>query len=292
MIRASVIVPHFNDPIGLDRCLGALAAQTLTAETFEIIVADNASTLPAGELDRIVAHRARLVVESKSGAGPARNAGVRAARGGILAFTDADCIPEPGWLAALCAALEHDDVAGGRMRVLAAPPRERSGSESFELVFAFDNRTYVLKKGFSVTANMACTRAAFDCVGDFRNGVPEDADWGRRAGALGLRIGYAPGAVVWHPARADWIALRRKWHRLNREAFTLMRDGRWGRLRWAVRTLALPATILAHAPRVMRHPELSGARERLRALGVLARLRLWRTADAFRLLCASPRRAA
>lgn len=282
----SVIVPHYDDAVRLGRCLTALARQSFPAEEMEIIVADNRSPLPPGELERVVAGRARIVIADEKGAGPARNAGASAARGRILAFTDADCLPEPGWLAAGVAALERADIAGGHMVVMIE--REdggpRTGAEAFETVFAFDNRTYVEQKGFSVTANLFCPRRIFDAVGPFLNGLSEDLEWCHRARSRGFSITYAADATVAHPARADWGQLLRKWKRLNVEAYNLQRTRPFGRARWALRSLALPLSILPHARRVMRAPELESGLERRRALATLARLRLWRFADSWRLL--------
>ena len=279
----SVIVPHYNDLPGLERCLERLAAQALPAGGFEIVVADNNSPCGVAAVAAVIAGRARLVTALEPGAGPARNAGVAAATGQIFAFTDSDCLPEPGWLEAGVAALGGADFAGGAMRVLVDHAGPLSGAEAFEMVFAFDNRRYVEQQGFTVTANLFCSRAVFEATGPFRVGVSEDLEWCQRARRAGYRIGYAPGAVVAHPARADWPALRKKWARLNAEAFELAASASGGRLRWALRSLALPVSILVHAPRIFRHAALADTGARWRALGTLARLRLWRCADALRL---------
>lgn len=286
MPAVSVIVPHYDDAVRLDRCLSALARQDFPAAQVEIIVADNRSPLPPGELERVVGGRARIVIADEKGAGPARNAGAAAARGRILAFTDADCLPEPGWISAGVAALERADIAGGHMVVMIE--REgggpRTGAEAFETVFAFDNRTYVERKGFSVTANLFCPRRVFDAVGPFKNGLSEDLEWCHRARDRGFSITYAADATVAHPARADWAQLLKKWKRLNIEAYNLQRTRPMGRARWAVRSLALPVSILPHARRVMRASELETGVERRRAMATLVRLRLWRFADSWRLL--------
>lgn len=286
MPTVSVIIPHYNDPVRLDRCLTALAAQDFPADQVEIVVADNGSPLPPGELERIVAGRARIVIAHEKGAGPARNTGVAASNGRVLAFTDADCLPEPGWISAGLAALDRADFAGGHMVVMierndGAP---RTGAEAFETVFAFNNRQYVEEKGFSVTANLFCERRVFDAVGPFRNGVSEDLDWCVRARQAGYSITYAADATVAHPARADWPQLLHKWKRLNVEAFNLQKGRPLGRLRWAVRSFALPLSIAPHALQVMRSGALADDGERRRAIATLVRLRLWRFADSWALL--------
>jgi GT2 family glycosyltransferase len=275
----SVIVPHYDDLGRLDRCLAALTAQSVPASDYEIVVADNMSPAGREAVERAIAGRARLVIATEKGAGPARNAGVGASNGRLLAFTDADCVPEPTWLAAGIAALEQHHFVGGRMVVIAEHDGPRSGTEAFETVFAFDNESYVRDKGFTVTANLFCPRAVFDAVGPFHVGVSEDYDWCLRARAAGFAIGYAPGAVAGHPPRADWAALRKKWQRLNAEMFELALQQRGGRLKWLAHTLALPLSVAAHAPRVLRNPALADRGERARGIATLARLRLWRFAD-------------
>jgi GT2 family glycosyltransferase len=276
----SVIVPHYHDLDRLGRCLASLGGQTYPRDAFEIVVADNLS--PEGEAAVVarIAGRARLVFASERGAGPARNAAVAASTGEVLAFIDADCIADPAWLEKGVAALGRSDLVGGRMIVLIEGDGRKSGAEAFEAVYAFDNRTYVLKKHFSVTANLFCARLVFDVTGPFRNGMSEDVDWCLRAIAAGYRIGYAEDAAVSHPARADWSALKKKWRRINAELHQLEMLSPGGRARWAGHTALLPLSIAAHAPRILRSPALNGAQERMAALATLARLRLWRFGDA------------
>lgn len=283
----SVIVPHYQDLERLDLCLSALMAQQCDQD-FEVVVSDNASPCGEATVAGVIAGRARLTIAAEKGAGPTRNAGVAASRGAVLAFTDSDCIPDPGWLAAGMAMLESCDFAGGKMIVLVPDAARMNGVEAFESVFAFNNRRYVEQEGFTVTANLFCPRAVFERVGGFRTGLSEDLEWCHRATAAGYRIGYAESAVVGHPARADWADLVGKWRRINAETFGLFLNRRRGRVRWAIRNLGLPLSVLAHAPVVMRSDAISGLSNRARALGTLARLRLWRMGDAYRLLLRRP----
>ncbi|MET0270537.1 MAG: glycosyltransferase [Sphingomonas sp.] len=281
--RVSVVIPHFNDLSGLDMCLSALARQTFPARDLEIIVSDNMSPQGEAAVRQTIAGRARFVTSTMRGAGPTRNAGVAVANGALLAFIDSDCIPEPEWLEQGLLALGSRDFVGGRVKVL-MPDAGRSGAEIFEGVFAFDNRAYVEKKGFTVTANLFCPRAVFDDTGGFRVGVSEDLEWCHRATAKGYRLGYAPLAVVGHPARPDWPLLLHKWRRINAESYGLVSQTRRGRLGWLLRSWALPLSIVPHAPRMLRSPLPGNASERLAGFGTLVRLRLWRFLDAHRLL--------
>src|SRR5712672_254445 len=93
----SVIIPHLNQPDGLEACLGSLYSQTLERSAFEVIVVDNGSTsLPRGVIERYP--ETLLLQELKPGPGPARNRGTEAASADIFAFTDSDCRAHPDWL--------------------------------------------------------------------------------------------------------------------------------------------------------------------------------------------------
>lgn len=278
----SVIVPHYEDPNGLDICLSALSRQTLTP--LEIIVSDNNSPMGEIALNKLIGGRARLVITKQRGAGPARNGGVDIASGQILAFTDSDCVPDSEWLAQGVDVLNRYGFVGGRVKVLVDNPAIMTGPEAFESVFAFDNEAYVLRKGFTVTANLFCRREMFRKVGGFRVGVSEDLEWSQRAIAAGYTIGYAPNAVVGHPARRNWNELKKKWRRLNAEQFALLREQPHGTRRYMARAVALPFSAIAHTPNVLLSKELHTTSQRLGALATLYRLRMWRAADAFRLL--------
>jgi GT2 family glycosyltransferase len=291
--KVSVVVPHYRDLKSLDACLEALGRQTYPRADFEIVVADNNSPESEAAVAQVIAGRARLTIVTEKGAGPARNGGVAAARAEILAFSDCDCVPEPDWLAEGLRALGDYDFVGGRMKVLVDDPARLAPAEAFERVFAFDNETYVRKKGFTVTANLFCRKVMFDKIGGFRVGVSEDVEWCHRAIAAGYRIGYAEKAVAGHPARRTWPELLHKWKRLNSETYLLYADRPGGRLKWLVRSLALPLSAVAHSPKVLASRELNSSGERLGALSMLYRQRLWRFVDAYRLALAdAPRRRA
>jgi GT2 family glycosyltransferase len=284
----SVIIPHYQDLGGLELCLRALEAQTLAKDRFEIVVADNASPVGQGAVDAVVRGRAKLVLCADKGAGPNRNAGVATSSGQILAFIDSDCQAEPRWLEQGVAALDRFDFVGGRVKVLVDDRAHMSGAEAFESVFAFDFATYINKKGFTGAGNLFCPRQVFDAVGGFLNGVSEDVEWSQRARSMGYRLGYAPEAVVGHPARRTWGELVGKWRRVNAETWRLHRHNGSGRLGWLVRCALLPVSALAHTPKVLGSDALPGLGARARALSTLYRLRLWRAADSLRLAFAPP----
>lgn len=281
-LTLAVIVPHYDDLQALDRCLTSLTEQSI--RTFEIVVADNASPQGEAVVSAVVAGRARMIVVAEKGAGPARNGGVAASRADVLAFIDSDCVADRDWLAEGLNALRHWDFVGGHVKVLVDRPGRPTPTEAFETVFAFDFETYIKRKGFTGSGNLFCPRALFDAVGGFRAGVSEDVDWCRRATAMGYRLGYAPEAIVGHPARRTWPELWSKTARVNAETYGLMRGRPGAKLKWLLRCLAWPASALVHAPRVLFSRRLAGAPQRMSAMAVLFKMRIWRGADGLRLL--------
>jgi glycosyltransferase involved in cell wall biosynthesis len=274
--HVSVVIPHFRDLQGLDLCLQALGRQSYPADAFEVIVADNNSPEGEAAVRKVIGGRARLVVVTEKGAGPARNGGAALARGAILAFTDSDCVPEQQWLAEGLTALEAYDFVGGRVTVLVDDPQNMSGEEAFERVFAFDFKTYITKKGFTGAGNLFCSQKVFAKVGGFRVGLSEDVEWSHRATGMGMRLGYAPLAVVGHPARRNWNELWAKWRRVTSETYGLYQERKAGKLKWAIRTLALPLSALAHTPKIFASDQLSTMTQRVAAVRTLYRLRLSR----------------
>lgn len=273
MPDAAVIIPHYNDVARLLRCLSGLYPQL--RDGLELVVIDNAST---DSLDAVrAAHPGlRIVTEPAKGAANARNRGVAETTAPLLVFLDCDCVPAPDWLATALRHAGTADLVGGRIDVFDETPPPRTGAQAFEAVFAFDNRAYVERKGFSVTANLLTRRDVFLATGPFVHGLSEDLDWCRRATSRGFRLTYADTLRVSHPSRGDWAALARKWRRLTDEGFGVNGHSPVARVRWAAKALVMPVSILVHLPRVLTSKTLSTPDERLRALATLARLRLTR----------------
>lgn len=211
----SVIIPVYNDIEALQRCLRGVLAQDYRPELVEVIVVDNASTDPVPDIIG-VDPRVRLLHEPRRGSYAARNTGVAAATGEVLAFTDSDCIPRPDWLRRGVAALRRDpppDAIGGAITIFFSHGTEpRSGPEHFEALNEFQQQKYIEEWSFAATANVFVTREVFDRVGPFNPELKSggDTDWGNRLVAAGGRLVFAPAVVVDHPARSSWRELGRK----------------------------------------------------------------------------------
>lgn len=198
-MKVSVIVPTYRDWSGLARCLDALAGQTLPASEFEVIVVDNDARSDPPPLPLGV----RYLHAPQGWSYAARNAGAAQARGAVLAFTDADCLPTPEWLAALLEAFgarPDCDLIGGPIDIVAA---HDNTAIRYERLFEFRQQELITREGYSVTANLAVRRSAFVRAGGFDARLKScgDSEFCVRAGAGGHRIGYAESARVRHPAR-------------------------------------------------------------------------------------------
>jgi glycosyltransferase involved in cell wall biosynthesis len=201
--RASIVVPTYRRPDLLDRCLAALVAQDLGPANYELVVADDAASEDTRrQVDKWGAHDRPPVryvpVRDRHGPAAARNAGWRAARSEVIAFTDDDTVPDPGWLRAGVQALESADAAWGRIRVpLPRPPTDYERSEAG------------LEGAEFATANAFCRRSVLVAVGGFDEQFTmawrEDADLFFTLLEKGYRVGPVPEAVVVHPVRpARW----------------------------------------------------------------------------------------
>ncbi len=279
--RASVIIPHFNTPELLVKCLQAIASQQLDRGWFEIIVVDNGSRMPM-RLIQAAWPGVRFFTQREPGPGPARNLGVEHAMSDVLAFVDADVRVAPGWLMAGIKAVGDDPMAlvGGDVRIDVGDRKQMSEVEAFESVFSFRQKSYIKKKHYSVTANIIMTRPVFEAAGPF-DGInfPEDRAFGERAYALGIRTRFAPRMLAFHPARRDFEEMRSKWTRLSQQAFSAQQQRGRPLILWQARALAVAVSGLAHAPSMLFSRRVTGIRNRLRGLNFLLRLRWLRALD-------------
>lgn len=281
--KISVVIPHLNQPESLALCLSSLNAGQ--RKPHEIFVVDNGSrTLPT---EVCAAHPCvTLLQEPTPGPGPARNAGIAAASGEILAFIDADCIADSIWLAAAEAAMSDPQVTilGGDVRIAYENADHLTALEAYESVYGYRMDRYITHEGFTGTGNLVVRRTVLEDVGPFAGiDVAEDRDWGRRAMIRGYRIRYVRDMKVYTPARKTFAELALKWNRHTAHDYVKARDGDH-MPHFLAKTLAMGASPLAEIPRILTSDRLSGPRSRALAFAVLVRIRLYRAVLMMRLL--------
>lgn len=199
-VRFSVVVPACSRPATLTECLGRLSpgVQTLPAEQYEVIVTDDS---PETAVHDLVANRfpwVRWTAGPRHGPAANRNHGASQAQYEWLAFTDDDCLPEPGWLAAFAETISEPDASTPEVlegRTYADRPR-RSLAERSPL------NTH---GGFLWSCNLVVRAEVFHRLGGFNEGFPfaamEDVDFARRLRAAGASERFVAAAGVCHPWR-------------------------------------------------------------------------------------------
>lgn len=212
--NVSVIIPVFNDAARLAGCLQSLEDQTYPKAQYEVIVVDNGSN---DDVEPIVRKfgQARLYREPFPSSYAARNKGIAHAKGEIVAFTDADCIPSPDWLENGVAALLANrgcGLVGGRVDVFYKDPGRPGAVELYDATRGFRQKKYVEVDLYGATANMFTFRMLFEKLGMFDGGLKSygDVEWGRRVASNGYNLVYADETVVAHPARDTLSALHQR----------------------------------------------------------------------------------
>lgn len=211
----SVVVATRDRAARLSALLAALARQTLPRERFEVVVVDDGSAdgtparLANGAVDVALRH------ERPRGPAAARNTGWRAARAPLVAFTDDDCRPEPGWLEAGLAA-----AAGAPGAIVQGRTRPEPAEEALlhESPRARSIRIDSLGPFFE-TCNIFYPRALLERAGGFDERIltpgSEDTDLALRAFEQGAAARFEPEALVNHevsePTLSDAVRFTRRW---------------------------------------------------------------------------------
>lgn len=242
-LKISVVVPTYRRPDLLERCLTALLAQDLPPDAYEIVVADDG---PSSDTAELVSRMTRVQgpallyvpVTATQGPAGARNAGWRTARADLIAFTDDDTQPDPGWLSAGLRAFAHAASPEGSRELGGVLLAAVTGQVVMPLPDEptdYEIDASGLVRAEFVTANCFVTRWALEEVGGFDERFTlawrEDSDLHFSLISRGYAIRKAMDAIVLHPVRPapPGVSVRqqrkvvfdallyRKWPRLYRE---------------------------------------------------------------------------
>jgi GT2 family glycosyltransferase len=221
---ASVVVCTRDRTADLTNCLPGL--QGLAVQGHDVIVVDSCPA--TDDTARLMARypAIRYIHEPRPGLDVARNHGLLAARGEIVAFTDDDAQVDAGWLAALLRNFADPMVA--LVTGITMPLELETAAQSwFERTNGF-GRGFVRKQFDNTTTeplaagrvgagvNMAIRRSALDHIGLFDEALDcgtatrsgGDQEFFYRVLARGYRVIYEPAALVWHRHRREWSALQ------------------------------------------------------------------------------------
>jgi glycosyltransferase involved in cell wall biosynthesis len=266
-MKITVILCTYNRCQSLKKALESVAISILpTSIEWDVLVVDNNSNdLTRPEVEKFCHRypgRFRYLFEKQPGKSFALNAGIREARGDVLAFMDDDVTVDPLWLQNLTAPIEDSQWAGagGRIRPERdfSPPGwmllqgDHSLGPALAAVFDLGGEPGELSRPPYGT-NMAFRKSMFEKYGGFRTDMGprpgseirgEDIEFGRRLLVAGERLCYAPSAVVYHAVPEDrlrkefflayWFAYGRTQVRERGS-----RPGKWGIPRYYFSTAML-----------------------------------------------------
>lgn len=212
-LRCSVVVPVYNGAHVVGRCLDALAQQSTPLDDFEVIVVDDGSTDDTAERVACWAreHPAMalsLLRQERGGPASARNHGAQAAQGPLLLFTDADCRPTPGWMAALLAGFDEPDPPAGLMGSYLTDQSDLAGRFA---QMEFEDRYHLMSRFGQIdliaTYSAAFRRDLFLAEGGFDSRFPnnEDVEFSYRLSEHGHRMRFVPAAQVYHRHAGSWL---------------------------------------------------------------------------------------
>lgn len=195
----SVVVSVRNGEATIDGCISSLLAGDYPEDRREILVVDNGSTDRTAEAIR--ARPVTYVFEPERGVSNARNRGIEASAGEIVALLDGDCVVVPAWLREIAAPFEDPAVGCVAGELENLPPRSAAERQAEKMLGHWQRYAVNSQPPYAVTANAAFRREVFDQIGLFDPRMPraQDVELGRRFHARSdLRLAFSPGAIARH----------------------------------------------------------------------------------------------
>ncbi len=206
-MKVSVVIPVYNGADTLGACLQSLASQTIGSAQYEVIVVDDGSTDASAAIARNAG--VRVISQRNGGAPAARNAGIAAANGEWIAFTDSDCVCSRNWLASLVAAAEREAGSIGAAGKTVGFQSTTPAARFVDLMGGLDPIRSLQhpRFPFAPTSNALYRRASVQSVGGFdtRFATYDACDLHTRLLAKHTgTFAYEPRALVMHRHRSTW----------------------------------------------------------------------------------------
>jgi GT2 family glycosyltransferase len=256
-ICCSVIIPSYQSAQTIAACLGALLSQDF-AEPFEIIVVDSSTDGTAAIIREQFPQVTLIALSRQTLPGPARNLGVQRARGEIIAFLDADCVPGRDWLAHLVAA--HDagyTIVGGA--VLNGTPDSMVGCAGYIGEFReFLPQGEARQVAHIPTCNISYKANIFRRYGGFPEAhyPQEDLLFNWMLCRQGEHIRFDPAIRVTHTHRTEIAAYLAHQHRIGQVTAQVLRltdlPGAWLVRRSYLALVGLPLMVVLKFLRTLR----------------------------------------
>jgi len=192
----SIIIPVFNAEKYIGQCLSALQALDYPKDRYEVLLIDNGST--DGTIEIIKKYPVRLFLLPKVTISRLRNAGAAKARGDILAFTDADCLPPHLWLKEAVELLKNKGV--GAVGCWYALPAQTVFWERVWNAHMSSRRFKVGAIDWVPSGNFIVSKEVYQLIGGFNEALTtsEDVDICQRIQKEGLSVFTHPELAVVH----------------------------------------------------------------------------------------------
>lgn len=228
-LEYSIIIPAYQAAEEIGDCVRALNRQTVVPrDRYEIIVADDGSADETATRAR-EAGADQVLVLPHQGPAAARNAGVEAARGEVVLFTDADCEPTPDWIEQMTEPFRDLEVAGAkgvyqtRQKELVARFVQLEYEDKYARMSRQDRIDFVDTYSAAYRRDVFLANGGFDPL--FTTASVEDQEFSFRLARKGYRLVFVPQAAVHHRHDATlgeywrrkfgigyWKALLLRWH--------------------------------------------------------------------------------
>lgn len=206
MIRISVVIPTLNAPT-INQTLRALQRQTFDLTHVEVLVVglDEPGLIQTNSLVHFIP------TDGPKSPAINRNIGTKRARGDIICYLDADCVPFPDWLDVLAAKFDDptNDVVGGG--VVFDDANYWSFCDNLSWFYQFHVDAPAGERRHLPSLNLSVRRNVIETVGLFDDRYPhpagEDTEWTQRIRSHGYRLYFEPQAIVRHCARRSTLRL-------------------------------------------------------------------------------------
>lgn len=251
----SVIIPYYKDFDSLLLVLYSLDRQTLSQQNWEVIVINNDPDILLVLPETLsVSYSLKILEEPKPGSYAARNKGIAAAKGNIIAFTDSDCLPNVDWLKNAQELFSKDSkkeigILTGPVPFFFKDPDNLTDAEIYEKYTGFTTEAYA-KDGHAITANWFSYRSVLEEFRCFNDTLKSNGD-SELSGKISKKhqILFSENILVRHPARYRTGDLVNKYKRLLGGTFTrkyknnpkafkwFVLDFIWKRYRFALKIL-------------------------------------------------------